>query len=90
MEQIISELNEILSHLTTTKRDYESAHLEQIAKAVRRVRDVIRGAVDGDVAKTEPVKKESEEYEVDRIINDRVEDDEKQYLIRWKNFGAWV
>merc|ERR1712123_561771 len=29
-----------------------------------------------------------EEYEVDRIINDRVEKGEKQYLIRWKNFGA--
>ena len=33
---------------------------------------------------------EEEEYEVDRIINDRVEKGEKQYLIRWKNFGAWV
>lgn len=31
---------------------------------------------------------EEEEYEVDRIINDRVEKGEKQYLIRWKNFGA--
>ena len=28
-----------------------------------------------------------EEYEVDRIINDRVDKGEKQYLIRWKNFG---
>merc|ERR1712168_36315 len=31
---------------------------------------------------------EEEEYEVDRIINDRVEKGEKQYLIGWKNFGA--
>jgi len=28
------------------------------------------------------------EYEVDRIVDDRVEDNEKQYLIRWKGFTA--
>merc|ERR1712061_948903 len=28
------------------------------------------------------------EYEVDRIVDDRVEENEKQYLIRWKGFSA--
>merc|ERR1711924_500140 len=28
------------------------------------------------------------EYEVDRIVDDRVEENEKQYLIRWKGFTA--
>merc|ERR1711935_1223403 len=37
---------------------------------------------------TEIMSASEEEYEVDRIINDRVEKGEKQYLIRWKNFGA--
>merc|ERR1711935_357997 len=37
---------------------------------------------------TEIMSASEEEYEVDRIINDRVEKSEKQCLIRWKNFGA--
>merc|ERR1711970_751395 len=37
---------------------------------------------------TEIMSASEEEYEVDRIINDRIEKNEKQYLIRWKNFGA--
>ena len=36
----------------------------------------------------EKMSASEEEYEVDRIINDRVEKGEKQYLIRWKGFGA--
>ena len=30
---------------------------------------------------------EEEEFEVDMIINDRIEKGEEQYLIRWKNYG---
>ena len=53
-----------------------------------------------DAKKNEkPVKMESDEiesssdngddeYEVERIIDDRIENDEKQFLVRWKNFDA--
>ena len=110
--RLVSEIKGILGHLTTT-RDFESAHLDQIEQAVRRVSDVIGVVIneDDDVAKSgpsssndakkneKPVKMESDEidsssdngddeYEVERIIDDRIENDEKHFLVRWKNFDA--
>lgn len=29
-----------------------------------------------------------EEYEVDKIVDDKIEDGEKMYLIRWKGFAS--
>ena len=33
---------------------------------------------------------EEETYEVHKIIDDKIEDGEKYYLIRWKGFKEWV
>merc|ERR1711917_219063 len=36
----------------------------------------------------EKMSESEEEYEVDKIVDDKIEDGEKMYLIRWKGFAS--